>query len=166
MLNPYLVLGIRPGASPDELRSAYRDRARETHPDHGGDADSFAEVREAYEVLRDEQRRTAWESTYRQKASALGATICECCFTAQKRTSDLCCRVCGEAWPVEPKKESVRLPPRLDRLRQDLLDRLGETAIDMGARIGDEIASATVEGVHRGLEVLASKLGRSGARRR
>lgn len=162
MRNLYLVLGLRPGATLDEIRSAYRLRARDTHPDHGGDPDDFAEVTDAYNTLRDEQRRTAWETDYRERAKRCNATICESCFSAQRR-GGAPCRVCGE--PIDDGA-AFRLPPRLERLKTDVLEQLGDSAIEIGARIGDEIASATIESVNRGLELLAAKLGKQGAKRR
>ena len=50
-MNPYQALGVMPGASPDELRRAWRRRALETHPDHGGDDASFTLVHRAYVSL-------------------------------------------------------------------------------------------------------------------
>jgi hypothetical protein len=44
----FAVLGLAPGASWDEVRSAYRQRVKEVHPDHGGDEESFHRVQEAY----------------------------------------------------------------------------------------------------------------------
>ena len=46
------VLGVSSDAAPDEIRRAFRARALLTHPDHGGTPAQFAEVREAFEVLR------------------------------------------------------------------------------------------------------------------
>ena len=46
------VLGVPKNAGPDEIRRAFRARALVTHPDHGGDAVAFAEVRSAFDVLR------------------------------------------------------------------------------------------------------------------
>ena len=43
------VLGLPPNASAEELKRAYHKRALETHPDHGGDPDTFREVQAAYE---------------------------------------------------------------------------------------------------------------------
>jgi curved DNA-binding protein CbpA len=45
------VLRLAPGASLDEVRRAFRQRALETHPDTGGDDASFRAVRRAYERL-------------------------------------------------------------------------------------------------------------------
>lgn len=53
-LDPHAVLGVAPDATADEIRAAYRQRARETHPDHGGDPDEFRAVQIAWELLRDD----------------------------------------------------------------------------------------------------------------
>ena len=47
------VLGLEPGRSysPEEIKKAYRRKAKETHPDGGGTAAAFIEVQKAYEWL-------------------------------------------------------------------------------------------------------------------
>ena len=45
------VLGVRPGAPPDEVRVAFRRFARVHHPDRGGDAAKFQVGLEAYRRL-------------------------------------------------------------------------------------------------------------------
>jgi len=61
----YARLGVQPSASAEEIRAAYRAKARETHPDHNpGDpraAERFQAVKEAYQVLRDPDRREAYD---------------------------------------------------------------------------------------------------------
>ncbi len=60
----YEVLGTNKGASPDELKKAYRQMARKYHPDVSQEANSeakFKEVNEAYEVLSDEQKRSMYD---------------------------------------------------------------------------------------------------------
>lgn len=47
----YEVLGISKGASPDEIKKAFRVRALKLHPDHGGDAKAFAELKRAFEEV-------------------------------------------------------------------------------------------------------------------
>lgn len=49
----YDVLGVRPGASPGELKSAWRALVKTHHPDRGGDPAVLAEINVAYAVLRD-----------------------------------------------------------------------------------------------------------------
>ena len=48
---PYAVLGVPQGAAPQAVRDAYKRRVRETHPDKGGDAESFRKIDQAYKEL-------------------------------------------------------------------------------------------------------------------
>ena len=48
----YGVLGLESGASPHEVRQAYLTRAKETHPDKGGDQKEFIKINSAYELIR------------------------------------------------------------------------------------------------------------------
>jgi molecular chaperone DnaJ len=61
----YEVLGCQRGASIEEIKGAYRKLAKELHPDKNpGNADSehhFKEINEAYDVLKDDQRRAAYD---------------------------------------------------------------------------------------------------------
>ena len=61
----YEVLGIKKGASEDEIKKAYRKKARECHPDlHPDDpsfVEKFQEVNEANEVLSDPQKRARYD---------------------------------------------------------------------------------------------------------
>jgi len=57
----YARLGVRSSASTEEIRAAYREKAQATHPDQNPDdpaaTDRFQKVKEAYQVLRDPERR-------------------------------------------------------------------------------------------------------------
>lgn len=58
----YDILGVAKSASADEVKRAYRKLAKEHHPDkHGGDDTQFKELGEAYEVLKDSQKKAAYD---------------------------------------------------------------------------------------------------------
>jgi len=60
----YQILGVEPSAGEAELKTAYRRLARKYHPDvskESGAEDKFKAVNEAYEALRDPQKRAAYD---------------------------------------------------------------------------------------------------------
>ncbi|HZT35440.1 MAG TPA: DnaJ domain-containing protein, partial [Nitrososphaera sp.] len=57
----YDVLGVSKNASADEIKKAFRRAAVEHHPDRGGDETKFKEINEAYEVLKDTDKRKRYD---------------------------------------------------------------------------------------------------------
>lgn len=61
--DPYDILGLSQDASPDDVRKAYRDKAKDSHPDGGGTAKDFALVKLAHDILSDPDRRKKFDET-------------------------------------------------------------------------------------------------------
>lgn len=65
--DPYVILGISPSASPEEIKRAYRKKAFELHPDRNSDQHAeqlFRELNEAYALLTDADKRRNYDKQY------------------------------------------------------------------------------------------------------
>ena len=66
-MDHYNTLGVSKNASDSEIKSAYRRLAKEHHPDkNGGDDTRFKQINEAYDVLKDPQRRQQYDNPHPQ----------------------------------------------------------------------------------------------------
>ena len=62
----YKSLNIGMGASDDAIKKAYKQLAKKYHPDSdNGSEEKFKEIQEAYEVLKDKDRRAKYDTLYR-----------------------------------------------------------------------------------------------------
>ena len=75
MNDPYSVLGVKPDASDQEIKKAYRELARKYHPDNYVDnpladlaEEKMKEVNEAYEAIQ--KQRSGGGSGYSQSSSS------------------------------------------------------------------------------------------------
>ena len=65
MRDPYSVLGVKRDAGPDEIKAAWRTKAKSVHPDQNRDdpdaTSRFAEVGQAYDILKDPGKRSRFD---------------------------------------------------------------------------------------------------------
>lgn len=62
-MNPYKILNVKEAASAENIKKAYREKAKETHPDAGGTNEDFQRLSAAYAVLSDPKARKRYDRT-------------------------------------------------------------------------------------------------------
>jgi hypothetical protein len=63
MVDLYQLLGLKRAATREEVRKAYRRKAKSSHPDSGGSVEAFNAVAAAHDVLSDTRRRERYDTT-------------------------------------------------------------------------------------------------------
>jgi len=61
--DPYEALGVGRDATPEEIKRAYRRKAKATHPDKGGAEGAFPVVQRAYAILASPSRKSRYDRT-------------------------------------------------------------------------------------------------------
>ncbi|MFW5854330.1 MAG: J domain-containing protein [Thermodesulfobacteriota bacterium] len=75
MKNYYIILGISPQANADGVRQAFREKAKQYHPDKTGQEGTsfFQDITEAYEVLSDPKKRSEYNRRLHKKEDRPGS---------------------------------------------------------------------------------------------
>lgn len=61
-MNYYSILGVSKTASPEEIKKAYKKLAMQHHPDRGGDSKKFQDINEAYDTLKNPEKRKEYDN--------------------------------------------------------------------------------------------------------
>jgi len=69
MEDPYKILGVKKKASKEEIKKAYRRKAKETHPDVGGSTEDFQKTQKAFKILNDERARIIYDTRGAEEAT-------------------------------------------------------------------------------------------------
>lgn len=147
MMSLYEVLGVRPGATPQELKSAYRQGARDHHPDAAGSGEAFQRLRAAYETLSDPVLRQQYDAQRAEWLRQMDAVDCPACAKANRvRTNRHA--LCGSC--------KAELP---ERAANPLRERAAEIALDLGERLSVQVSALVVDGLEMGFTKLRRRLG-------
>ena len=64
MKDAYAVIGVPRKATDEEIQAAYKKRARDLHPDHGGSPEQMAELNEAYAKIKTPEKRRKYDASH------------------------------------------------------------------------------------------------------
>ena len=141
----YVILGVAPGATVDELRAAYRRRVKQVHPDrHGPDRGPFLALQKAHTVLSDPALRAAYDRWLRQgRVAPPSVDIRETPVRSERRAADP---------PVSP--DSPVTLPAISVIRsfrtftpsfEEIFDRLWSNFTEVSRPKGEQLESLTVD---------------------
>ncbi len=70
----YLILGVSRNADQEEIKSAYRRAVKDHHPDvsKSPDKEKFIEIQEAYDVLKDPEKKKAYDESLKRAERKIG----------------------------------------------------------------------------------------------
>lgn len=148
MINHYGILGIGFSATADDVKSAYRKRAREVHPDlqRTGSRD-FQLVETAYRLLRDPVKRAEYDRQLRAWLSSVGKVLCEGCGVANQIPAipvgfHVNCGHCNAVLPIDEAQRRATLRAAIGHQVAGLLEDVGGEVVSMAR-------DAAVEGLDR-----------------
>lgn len=148
MQNLYVLLGVAPNASADEVKSAFRRKAREAHPDLKGDGAQFVAIKDAYALLGNPERRALYDQQRRAWMKQMGAAECPACGHANRITHRP-----AEGQRVRCWHCKTQLALSFDDLvaaqRQSLVNEAARVVDELGVDLAELAADAMRAGIGR-----------------
>ena len=140
----YEVLGVNKNASKDDIKSAYRKLAKKYHPDNKetGDEAKFKEIQEAYDILYDDQKRSAYDqfghAAFEQAGSNPGANPFQGGFSGFSDLGDIFNSFFGggarqRGNPTGPRRGN----DVLKRVRVDFMDTINGKDIEIPIEVDE-----------------------------
>lgn len=129
--NFYRILGVPAIATEQQLKEAYRSKARVAHPDAPtGTARAFHKLKLAYDTLTDAEARREYEAGYIASAAKLGQVVCLSCFQKNvvKRFAEgkrVCCGHCQEPLALTASERDSRLKAAVAAQTGELIEVIG-----------------------------------------
>jgi curved DNA-binding protein CbpA len=137
LINYLKVLNIDSRADLATVKSAYRRRIREVHPDNGGNTTDCLRVIKAYKVLSDPDLRRRWIARYRATYEGNPLLdVCDVCFCITARESISC--LCGI---VKPKRQFT--------LPDEVNERIAGFLIRVFGGLGDAFSDSAISAADR-----------------
>jgi curved DNA-binding protein CbpA len=112
--DPYAIVGVAKDATAELIRKAYRAKAKEVHPDAGGDAENFAALSRAFGILSDPSRRLSYDRTGQADDSPEGNLTAAALNTVRNIIDSAILRICNSGQNplehdlIEITKASIR----------------------------------------------------------
>lgn len=142
MINYYAVLEVLPNAPHDVIVQAYRRKAQTQHPDKGGDAEYFKDIKHAYDILSDPERRKRYDAGEDPSAPPLDVVsiLGQLCIQTVQRTGDQ--DVIGQMYAhlLDEKQRAIQAIANLEKQAM-LLDR---TAARIKRKAGENFLAAVI----------------------
>lgn len=154
MTNYYALLGIGIHATVDRIKSAYRRKAREVHPDSGHPGtQAFHQLQAAYAVLSEPAKRADYDRQLQRWAAHLGHILCDGCGVANRtpRIPDGFQPTCGRC--------GTRLRVNETQRRASARAAVTYQVVSLVEDVGSEVLAMARDAAVEGLDRLRSKFG-------
>jgi curved DNA-binding protein CbpA len=125
-IDPYEILGVNRDASQEEIDKAYREKAKEHHPDLGGDMIVFKNLALSKEVLSDPEKRQWYDQTGQadvpDEVRVILAQLVEAAFLSDREIPNPIKAMCDEADRARAshKSQADRSERKLKRVEKKL----------------------------------------------